>query len=98
MNQQTPPSSRIQSSTRRRRLYRMIVPLSLAVIAFMEGASVPNIEAAESENSGARGFLLVANKGEQTLGIIDPVAGRQIAIVPEDGITGHEVVASPDGK
>jgi DNA-binding beta-propeller fold protein YncE len=44
------------------------------------------------------GLLLVANKGEHTLSIIDPVTGRQIAAVPEDGITGHEVAASPDGK
>ncbi len=46
----------------------------------------------------AHGLLLVANKGDQTLGIIDPVTGKQIATVPEDGITGHEVIASPDGK
>jgi DNA-binding beta-propeller fold protein YncE len=46
----------------------------------------------------ADGFLLVANKGDHTMGIIDPVAGRQIATVPEDGVTGHELVASPDGK
>ena len=43
------------------------------------------------------GLLLVANKGDHTLGLIDPAAGRMIATVPEDGITGHEVVASPDG-
>ena len=49
-------------------------------------------------DDGGSGLLLVANKGNQTLGIIDPVAGRQIATVAEDGITGHEVVASPDGK
>ncbi len=46
----------------------------------------------------AAGLLLVANKGDQALGIIDPAAGRQLAAVPEDGITGHEVAASPDGK
>jgi YVTN family beta-propeller protein len=46
----------------------------------------------------ADGFLLVCNKGDHTMGIIDPVAGRQIATVQEDGITGHELVASPDGK
>ena len=46
----------------------------------------------------AAGLLLVCNKGEQTLGIVDPVASRQLAAVPEDGVTGHEVVASPDGK
>ena len=44
------------------------------------------------------GLLLVANKGEHTLGIIDPVAARQVATITETGITGHEVVASPDGK
>jgi DNA-binding beta-propeller fold protein YncE len=44
------------------------------------------------------GYLLVANKGDHTLGIIDVVAGRQIATIPEDGTTGHEVIASPDGK
>ena len=44
------------------------------------------------------GMLLVANKGEQTLGLIDPVAAKQLATVAEGGITGHEVIASPDGK
>ncbi len=44
------------------------------------------------------GTLLIANKGEHTLGIADPVSGKQIATVPEGGITGHEVIASPDGK
>jgi len=46
----------------------------------------------------ADGFLLVCNKGEHTMGIIDPAAGKQIATVAEDGVTGHELVASPDGK
>jgi YVTN family beta-propeller protein len=44
------------------------------------------------------GFILTANKGDHTLGIIDPKAGIQIAALPEDGVTGHEVIASPDGK
>jgi len=44
------------------------------------------------------GTLLVANKGDQSLGIVDPAAGRQLATVPEGGITGHEVIASPDGR
>jgi len=51
-----------------------------------------------AETSTAKGWLLVANKGEQTLGIVDPATGRQVATVPEEGITGHEVAASPDGK
>ncbi|HZE26430.1 MAG TPA: cytochrome D1 domain-containing protein [Terriglobales bacterium] len=43
-------------------------------------------------------LLLVANKGDHTLGLIDPQAGRQIATVDEAGVTGHEVIASPDGR
>jgi YVTN family beta-propeller protein len=46
----------------------------------------------------AGGLLLVANKGDHTLGIIDPAAGRQLATVEESGVTGHEVIASPDGR
>jgi YVTN family beta-propeller protein len=50
-----------------------------------------------AQNSSA-GLLLVANKGDNSLGIIDPVAGKQVAEVPEGGVTGHEVTTSPDGK
>lgn len=46
----------------------------------------------------ARGRLLVANKGEHTLGIIDPSAQKQVPTVQETGVTGHEVIASPDGR
>ena len=42
--------------------------------------------------------MLVANKGDRSLGIIDPATGKQVAAVPENGVTGHEVIASPDGK
>jgi len=56
------------------------------------------LNAAQSKGNASRGLLLVANKGDQTLGIIDPALGRQIATVPEEGITGHEVAASADGK
>ena len=42
--------------------------------------------------------LLVAEKGAQSLAIIDPASGNVLASVPEGGITGHEVIASPDGK
>jgi YVTN family beta-propeller protein len=42
--------------------------------------------------------LLVAEKGAQSLAIIDPAAGNVLASIPEGGITGHEVIASADGK
>jgi YVTN family beta-propeller protein len=48
--------------------------------------------------AGSAGMLLVVNKGDQTLSIVDPEAGRQIAAVNEEGRTGHEVAVSPDGK
>ena len=42
--------------------------------------------------------LLVIEKGAQSLAIVDPASGSKLASVPEGGITGHEVIASPDGK
>jgi len=42
--------------------------------------------------------LVVDQKGDESLAIIDPVAGKVIASVAENGTTGHEVAASPDGK
>jgi DNA-binding beta-propeller fold protein YncE len=46
----------------------------------------------------AQGHLLVTQKGDTSLAIVDPAAGKVIASVLEGGITGHEVIASPDGR
>ncbi len=43
------------------------------------------------------GTLLVANKGDGTLSIVDAASEKQVAAVKEDGITGHEAAVSPDG-
>jgi len=48
--------------------------------------------------SAPKGMLLVANKGDNALGFIDVAAGKQVAEVAEGGVTGHEVIASRDGK
>ena len=45
-----------------------------------------------------KGLLLVAQKGDKSLAIVDPVAGKVLANVAEGGTTGHEVTASPDGR
>jgi DNA-binding beta-propeller fold protein YncE len=45
-----------------------------------------------------KGLIITANKGEHTVGIIDPVSLKQVAAIPENGVTGHEVITSPDGK
>src|SRR5207244_9726726 len=44
-----------------------------------------------------RGMLLVANKVQLSVSMVDAEAGRQVATVAEGGPTGHELVASPDG-
>jgi YVTN family beta-propeller protein len=43
-------------------------------------------------------LLLATNQGDRALSIIDPVADKQLAMVPEGGVTGHEVATSPDGR
>ena len=60
-------------------------------------AAVLLVSAASKEDE-ASGFLLVANKGDQSLSIVDPGSGSEVARVPVGGITGHEVAASPDGQ
>ena len=67
----------------------------LAMTFIFAGFLTP-LSAAPSFSSA--GLLLVANKGDQTLGLVDTDSGRQIATIVEGGVTGHEVVASPDGK
>lgn len=54
--------------------------------------------AAIAQAASAPALLVVANKADQSLGIVDPWSGRQVATIAEDGVTGHEVIASPDGR
>jgi DNA-binding beta-propeller fold protein YncE len=51
-----------------------------------------------SSKADSPSWLLVAEKGGQSLGIVDASTGKYLASVPENGITGHEVIASSDGK
>src|ERR1017187_5902212 len=67
-----------------------LIPFTLAVIVV---ASVAPTGAAP-----AAGFLVVANKGDHTVGFIDTESGKQVATVDEGGVTGHELIASPDGR
>lgn len=74
----------------------------LACTALLFGmVLLPPILAAGPPGAGSRpltGLLLVANKRDQTVSIIDPGAAQQVATVREDGFTVHELVASPDGR
>src|SRR6185312_16451245 len=36
-------------------------------------------------------FLLVANQGSRSLSMIDPSTAKQVAVIAEEDITGHEV-------
>ncbi len=69
----------------------------LALLVILGAALGSSADAPPGATSG-RGLLLVTNKGDHTLSIVDPEAGRELATVPEGGVTGHEVAASPDGR
>jgi len=69
----------------------ILLLLLLSPIAFIRYAH-------SSDRSTGKGFVLVANKGDNALGIIDPIAGRQLVEIPEGGVTGHEVTVSRDGR
>jgi|SRR5579863_2288751 YVTN family beta-propeller protein len=72
---------------------QLVLAVVLCLSAMSTSRETPAPAAASHE-----AVLLVTNKGDQTLGIVDPRAGKQVATVAETGITGHEVIASPDGR
>lgn len=51
-----------------------------------------------SETTKPRNLLLVVNQGDQSMSVVDPEAGVQIAKVKTNEVRAHEVVASPDGR
>jgi YVTN family beta-propeller protein len=51
-----------------------------------------------SANAASPGWLLVTNKADQTMSIVDPATNKQVTTIPEGGNTCHELVATPDGK
>jgi DNA-binding beta-propeller fold protein YncE len=70
----------------------LLLPLMLMV-------TMPATPQNHGSDAGARGpLLLVANKGDHTVSLIDPKAGRQIATVDVNAVTGHELAASSDGR
>jgi YVTN family beta-propeller protein len=71
-------------------------PVYATALAMIFALAISAVWSATTASPG--GVLLVANKGDRSLGIIDPADGQQVAAIPENGVTGHEVIASPDGK
>ncbi len=50
-----------------------------------------------SASAQSKGLLLVANKGLASLSVVDAASGLQVAAIPEEAVTGHEVAVSLDG-
>ena len=71
--------------------------LSLSCTPFLCALAVYGA-AASNTSLAAQSLLLVDQKGEASLAIVDPASGKVLASVAENGITGHEVAASPDGR
>jgi YVTN family beta-propeller protein len=71
----------------------MTTPILTSVSILLAAATALSLEAQTHT-----GLLLVCNKGDRTLSIIEPDSGKQLAAVAEDGVTGHEVIASANGK
>jgi YVTN family beta-propeller protein len=72
--------------------------LLLAVPVVLIFSAMSASRESSAPDASLASMLLVINKGDQTLGVVDPLAEKQVATVAESGITGHEVIASPDGR
>lgn len=64
---------------------------SISLVLFGLSASAAN-------RNVSSGQLLVANKGDSSLGIVNPQTDQQVTTIPEEGYTAHEVAASADGR
>src|SRR5439155_21719647 len=67
--------------------------LPLLVIVFLALIGFHSVHA-----SAPKGTLLVANKGDNSLGLSDVAAGKHVAEVAQGGAKGQEVLASGVGK
>ena len=70
----------------------------LPVLLVLSAAAFVLVSQMPASAGHSLGHLVVTNKGDQTLSIIDPATGQALAAVAEGGTTGHEVIVSPDGK
>src|SRR5438034_11575606 len=70
--------------------------LVFSLILILSLMLTPSGTQAFDERTG-RGILLVANKGDRSVSIVDAVSGRQVATVALGVTIGHDLVASPDG-
>jgi DNA-binding beta-propeller fold protein YncE len=84
-----PSQGKIAGDMKNHFLRPLLLPIALLSVPATAQTRVP---------IGNRGHLIVANKGDATIGIVDTYGDRQLSVVAEEGITGHEVAVSPDGR
>lgn len=87
-------SLRHEEETKVRVAFTRVIFLVAAITACAMG----EIDGTTPHSGSNRDLLLVVNKEDRTLSIVDPELGLQLGIVPVGGTTGHEVAASPDGR
>ncbi|HVT72055.1 MAG TPA: beta-propeller fold lactonase family protein [Lacunisphaera sp.] len=68
------------------------------IVAFASFVLSAGLVAASAATAAGSGALLVANKGNHSVSIVDPVTGQETGNIGEEAITGHELVATADGK
>lgn len=70
----------------------------IVLLAAMTASTTAWRSRATSKSDSNRDLLVVVNKDDRTLSIVDPESGQELAAVPVGGVTGHEVAAFPDGR
>src|SRR6476660_8876769 len=75
----------------------MTGPLAVCGLALLM-TLLANLNSSTEKPAAPHGVLLVVNQGDQSLSIVDPAVGQEVAKIKTNGIRGHEVIASPDGR
>ena len=71
---------------------------TISALLFLLGTMTIQGSGQAADGNSSEATLLVANQHDRTVSIVDTTAGKQVATVPDGGVTGHEVAVSPDGR
>jgi DNA-binding beta-propeller fold protein YncE len=69
-----------------------------SLAAFSAAAFLALVPSGQARSAADNATLLVVNQGTHDLSFIDPTTGNQTLALDVGGITGHEVVTTPDGR
>ena len=75
---------------------RILSTLCLAFLFF--ACTVESEPASAHRDDSASGMLIIGNKGEDSISLIDLSNGRELKRLPTSGPAPHEIATSPDGK